>query len=73
MRHAVRALSGKDGSQLATYTSKQAGDTLGFDAVGIGDVDGDGGIDFLLTSAWSPALGPQTGRVFVIAGPTFTE
>ena len=66
-------LSGKDGSELATYTSKQPGDTLGFDAVGIGDVDGDGGIDFLVTSAWSPALGPQTGRVFVIAGPTFTD
>ncbi len=66
-------LSGKDGSQLATYTSRQSGDTLGFDAVGIGDVDGDGGTDFLLTSAWSPALGAQTGRVFVIAGPTFTE
>ncbi|MFT7665131.1 MAG: hypothetical protein ACI87A_003366 [Planctomycetota bacterium] len=64
-------LSGKDGSQLATYTCKQAGDTLGFDAVGIGDVDGDGGIDFLLTSAWSPVHGRQTGRVFVIAGPTF--
>ena len=64
-------ISGQDGSQLATYTSKQAGDTLGFDAVGLGDVDGDGGLDFLVTSAWSPVLGPQTGRVFVIAGPTF--
>ena len=66
-------LSGKDGSELARYTCKQAGDTFGFDAVGIGDVDGDGGVDFLLTSAWSPALGPKTGRVFVIAGPTFED
>jgi hypothetical protein len=65
--------SGADGELLATYTSLQQGDTLGFDAMGLGDVDGDGGTDFLLTSAWSPALGPRTGRVFVIAGPTFEQ
>lgn len=61
--------SGKDGKVLATYTCRQAGDTFGFDAQGIGDVDGDGVIDFLCTSAWSPVVGPQTGRVVVVAGP----
>ncbi len=64
-------LSGADGSLLAAYTCRQSGDTFGFDAMGLGDVDGDGGIDFLLTSGWSPALGPRTGRTFVIAGPVF--
>jgi hypothetical protein len=41
---------------------------LGFDACGIGDVDGDGKIDFLLTSAWSNNPAPKAGRVFIIAG-----
>lgn len=66
-------VSGKDGATLATYTSRQGGDTLGFDATGIGDVDGDGGLDFLLTSAWSGAHGAQTGRLFIVAGPTFPD
>lgn len=56
------------GKLLRSWTCKQAGDTLGFDACGIGDVDGDGKIDFLLTSAWSNAKGPKTGRVFIVAG-----
>ena len=56
------------GKLLRTWTCKQSGDTLGFDACGIGDVDGDGHIDFLLTSAWSNVKGPKTGRVFIVAG-----
>ncbi len=63
--------SGSDGSLLQTWTSRQAGDTLGFDAAGIGDVDGDGAVDFLLTSAWSAVRGAQTGRIFLVAGPKF--
>ncbi len=39
--------SGKDGTLLRTYTCRIPGDTFGFDAVGIGDVDGDGTIDLL--------------------------
>ncbi len=65
--------SGKDGELLATYTCRQAGDTFGFDATGLGDVDGDGTPDFLLTSAWSAVSGPKTGRVFVIAGPKLSK
>ncbi len=60
------------GTLLRTWTCKQAGDTLGFDACGIGDVDGDGQIDFLLTSAWSNAKGPKTGRVFIVAGGDYS-
>lgn len=59
---------GKTGKQLRAWTCRQSGDTLGFDACGIGDVDGDGATDFLLTSAWSNTRGPKTGRVFIIAG-----
>ena len=63
--------SANGGRLIRTWTSRQAGDTLGFDACGIGDVDGDGNIDFLLTSAWSNQRGPKTGRVFILAGDNF--
>jgi hypothetical protein len=59
---------GKNAKLLRTITCKQSGDTLGFDACGIGDVDGDGKVDFLITSAWSNNPSPKTGRVFIIAG-----
>lgn len=63
-----RLLSGRDGSVLATFTSRMEQDTLGFDAVGLGDVDGDGATDFLLSAAWSEVRGARTGRVWVVAG-----
>ena len=59
--------SGRDGRLLRTYTCRIPGDTLGFDAVGIGDVDGDGTIDLLLTSAYSGVNGYRSGRVFVVS------
>lgn len=61
------------GRLLDSWTCKQGGDTLGFDACGIGDVDGDGAIDFLLTSAWSNVNGLKTGRVFIVAGKHYTS
>jgi hypothetical protein len=63
----VYLYSGKTGALMKTYTSKQPGDTLGFDAVGLGDVNGDGMIDLLVTSAWSGVRGYRSGRVFVIS------
>lgn len=58
--------SGKDGHPLATYTCKTPGDTFGFDAVGLGDVDGDGEDDLLITSGWSSVSGFHSGRIFLI-------
>ncbi len=63
----VYLYSGKDGHLMQTYTGRTPGDTLGFDAVGLGDVDGDGIVDLLLTSAWSSVHGFQSGRVFVVS------
>jgi len=59
--------SGKTGSLLKTYTCRIPGDTFGFDAVGMGDIDGDGTVDFLITSAWSGVHGFHSGRIFLIS------
>lgn len=64
----VYLYSGGDGSTLRTYTGKVMGETFGFDATGMGDVDGDGSIDFLITSAWSAVNGPRSGRMFILSG-----
>ena len=59
--------SGKDGSTLKTFTCRVPGDTFGFDAVGIGDTDGDGTIDLLITSAWSGIHGYHSGRMYIVS------
>src|SRR6185436_3444929 len=59
--------SGKDGKLLKTYTCRIPGDTFGFDAVGMGDTDRDGTLDFLITSAWSGIKGNHSGRVLLIS------
>lgn len=66
----VTVLSGKDGHALQTITGKVPGETFGFDAVAIGDIDHDGATDFLLTSAWSMVNGLRSGRVYIVAGST---
>lgn len=64
----VYLYSGKDGSLMRAITGRIPGETFGFDATGVGDVDGDGVIDFLLTSTWSNVKGFRSGRMFVISG-----
>jgi FG-GAP-like repeat/FG-GAP repeat len=59
--------SGADGKRLASYTCKTPGDTFGFDAVTLGDTDGDGTSDLLITSGWSGVKGFHSGRVFLIS------
>jgi FG-GAP repeat protein/tetratricopeptide repeat protein/VCBS repeat protein len=59
--------SGKDGHLMKTFTCRTPGDAFGFDAVNLGDVDGDGSIDFLVTSGWSGVHGFHSGRVFVVS------
>ena len=57
----VEIYSGKDGSLLRRLTSTTAGENFGFDAVGLGDLDGDRVLDLVVSAA--------TGeRVYVIAG-----
>ncbi len=60
--------SGRDASLLYTITGKVAGETLGFDTTGMGDVDGDGYPDFLITSAYSMKNGYQSGRTLILSG-----
>ena len=64
----VDVLSSRDGRSLQTITGKVPGETLGFDAVGVGDIDGDGITDFLVTSAWSMVNGFHSGRTYIVAG-----
>ncbi len=59
--------SGKDGSVMKTFTCRTPGDTFGFDAVGLGDVDGDGTDDLLITSGWSAIHGFHSGRLFIVS------
>ncbi len=63
----VYLYSGRDGHLIKTYTDRIPGDTFGFDAVGIGDVDGNGDVDFLLTAAWSGVHGNHSGRIFIVS------
>jgi len=60
--------SGKSGAVLRAWVCTLAGETFGFDTTGMGDVDGDGAIDFLITNAWSGVAGKQSGRAFLLAG-----
>jgi hypothetical protein len=53
--------SGATGARLASATSTLAGANLGFDAIGLGDVDDDGRDDVLVTAATG-------GRAYVISG-----
>ncbi len=46
----VRVFSGADQSVLVTINGARPGAQFGFDAVGIGDVTGDGALDFLISS-----------------------
>ncbi len=65
--------SGRSAKLIATYTCRTPGDTFGFDAVGVGDIDNDGIADLLITSAWSGVNGFHSGRVFIISSGIHTH
>jgi hypothetical protein len=52
----VTVFSGTDGAVLRTVTSTKAAENFGFDTVGLGDVDGDGEIDLLVSAATGNAI-----------------
>jgi len=62
------AYSGASGKIIYSLTGDVAGETLGFDTTGIGDVDGDGWVDVLVTSAYSMRHGFRTGRTLIVSG-----
>jgi Tetratricopeptide repeat/FG-GAP repeat/FG-GAP-like repeat len=64
----VYLLSGRDGSALGTLTGRIPGDALGFDATSVGDADGDGVPDLLVTAAYNGAKGVKAGRAYVVSG-----
>ncbi len=57
--------SGATGEVLRTMTGVAAGQTLGYDAIQLGDVDGDGLIDYLLTGDQENG---QAGTAYVVRG-----
>jgi hypothetical protein len=60
--------SGKDGSLIRTMTGTQMNLQLGYDAIGVGDVNGDGAPDFMLTGPLGNLNGAASGVAYVIAG-----
>ena len=57
----VQIFSGATGKRLRTITSTTPNENLGFDAVGIGDANGDGAPDFLISAA-------NLDTVYIVAG-----
>jgi hypothetical protein len=43
--------SGADGSRILTITNTRRGEQFGFDAVGLGDLTGDGDVDLVVSAA----------------------
>jgi hypothetical protein len=59
----VQVFSGATGLPLRTITSTSENENLGFDAVGVGDVNHNGSIDYLVSAA-------NLDTVYLIDGAT---
>jgi hypothetical protein len=66
-------ISGGKHQVLRTLTGAFLGERFGFAATGLGDVDGDGTPDFLITSPGSDAAGVNAGRAWVISGAALAD
>jgi hypothetical protein len=64
----VYVYSGADGSMLASDGGSSAGDRFGSALAVIGDVDGDGGHDFVVGAPKHDGAGSNAGKVFVYSG-----
>jgi hypothetical protein len=62
----VDVFSGRDGSLLGSITSRTIGENLGFDVVGLGDVDGDGRDDLLVSAASGETVYIVSGASIVL-------
>ncbi|MEZ4654862.1 MAG: FlgD immunoglobulin-like domain containing protein [Candidatus Eisenbacteria bacterium] len=60
---ALRTITSLEGNASGTY-----GEWLGYDVTGLGDVNGDGVPDILVSGALNDDAGPSAGMVYVIAG-----
>jgi len=60
--------SGRSGRVLQVITSTTENENFGVDALGLGDVDGDGLTDFLVTAVGLAFAGTAPGTAYVIAG-----
>ncbi len=60
--------SGATGEVLRSIRCLIPASAFGFDATGMGDLDGDGEVDFLITAAHGDFNGKNSGSAFVILG-----
>lgn len=58
--------SGKDGAVLHTVTGTLEQDALGVDALAVGDTNGDGAMDYLLTAVGQDFNGTDVGHVYLV-------
>lgn len=61
-------ISGADGTVIRSFTSTTGAESFGFDAHGMGDVDGDGRLDFFVTAAYNGTNGFHSGKCYLISG-----
>ena len=58
----VEVFSGATGDRLRLFTSTVKGENLGFDAVGLGDTNGDGTPDLLVSAATGETVYMISGK-----------
>jgi hypothetical protein len=64
----VYIYSGQNGQIIRTYTGTIANDWLGAEAFSMGDVNGDGLVDYMLTAYGLAFAGVNGGSAYLVAG-----